>query len=130
VLLEGEGEWDCSKDGNITINQEILTSQVVECYSHVLQQSLMKNQNISDAVSRAEQANKSKNTGISEAIATAMGPFAMIWIVVIIAIVVAIPLLLFAFKSRGGKVNIPTINVPNPLEKAVSQALRQASRRY
>ena len=43
--------------------------------------------------------------------------------------VVAIPLLLFAFKSGGGKINMPTINVPNPLEKTVAQALRQASRR-
>jgi hypothetical protein len=57
-----------------------------------------------------------------------MGPYAMIIIAIVIAMVVAIPLLLFAFKSGGGKLKMPTINVPNPLEKPIAQFLKRASR--
>lgn len=131
--LEFNGKWDCGKQGNITVNQEILTAQVVECYSDAIQEALMKNSSIADAVNKAEQRAKSTNTGIGEAVSSIlssfMGPYAMIIIAIVIAMVVAIPLLLFAFKKGGGKLNMPTINVPNPLEKPIAQFLKRASRR-
>ena len=128
-IYVNKGKWDCGQQGEIRIDQELVSAQVVECFANAAQEAIMQNANIADAVNKAEQTNTSKIGGIAEAISAVLGPYAMIIIAIVIAMVVAIPLLLFAFKSGGGKINMPTINVPNPLEKTVAQALRQASRR-
>jgi len=128
-IYVNKGKWDCGQQGEIRIDQETVSAQVVECFANAAQEAIMQNANIADAVNKAEQTNTSKIGGIAEAISAVLGPYAMIIIAIVIAMVVAIPLLLFAFKSGGGKINMPTINVPNPLEKTVAQALRQASRR-
>ncbi len=126
--LEFNGKWDCGQQGQIKIDQDLVSNQVVECFSDALQQAVMQNSNIADAVNKATQEQKSKQGGIAEAISAVMGPYAMIIIAIVIAMVVAIPLLLFAFKKGGGKINMPTINVPNPLEKPIAQFLKRASR--
>ena len=128
--LEFNGKWDCGKLGQININQEIVSAQVVECFANAAQEAIMQNANIADAVNKAEQANTSKVGGVAELASAIMGPYAMIVIAIVIAMVVAIPLLIFAFKSGGSKSNNPTIDVPTPLENAVAQALRQAYRKY
>ncbi len=126
--LEFNGKWDCGQQGQIKIDQDLVSNQVVECFSDALQQAIMQNENIADAVNKATQEQKSKQGGIAEAISAVMGPYAMIIIAIVIAMVIAIPLLLFAFKSGGGKLKMPTINVPNPLEKPIAQFLKRASR--
>lgn len=128
-IYVNKGKWDCGQQGEIRIDQDIVSNQVVECFSEALQQALMQNENIADAVNKSTQSNTSKIGGISEAISAVLGPYAMIIIAIIIAMVIAIPLLLFAFKSGGGELKMPTINVPNPLEKSISQFLKKASKK-
>jgi uncharacterized protein with GYD domain len=119
--LEFNGKWNCGERGQITINQEIVSAQVVECFANAAQEAIMQNTNIADAVNKAEQANTSKVGGVAEAISAVMGPYAMIVIAIVIAMVVAIPLLLFTFKSGG--------EVPSSIEPTISQFLKKASKR-
>ncbi len=123
--LEFNGKWDCGQQGQIVINQELVSAQVVECFSDALQQAVMQNQNIADAVNKAEQANTSKVGGISEAISAVMGPYAMIIIAIVIGVIIFIPLIIFAFKSGGSS---ETPSSPQ-LEATIAQFLKKASRR-
>lgn len=117
-----KGEFDCGKTGGeIKIDQGVLSEQVVECFSTALQEAVMQNQNIADAVNKAEQVQKAKQGGVAEAISAVMGPYAMI--VIAIVMVVAIPLLIFAFKSGGEVPSSPQI------EASISQFLKKASKR-
>jgi hypothetical protein len=119
--LEINGKWNCGEQGPIVIDQDLVSSQVVECFANAAQEAIMQNQNIADAVNKAEQANTSKVGGAAELASAIMGPYAMIVIAIVIAMVVAIPLLIWSFKSGGS--STPSV------EATVSQFLKKASKR-
>ncbi len=75
----------------------------------------------SSSVNKAEQANTSKVGGAAELASAIMGPYAMIVIAIVIAMVIFIPLIIFAFKSGGS--STPSV------EATVSQFLKKASKR-
>jgi hypothetical protein len=117
--LEINGKWDCGTQGPIVVNQELVSAQVVECFANAAQEAIMQNQNIADAVNKSSQENISKNAGAAELVSAFLGPYAMIIIAIVIALVVAIPLLIWSFKSG----DTPSV------EATISQFLKKASRR-
>ena len=123
--LEFNGKWDCGERGQINVNQELVSAQVVECFANAAQEAIMQNANIADAVNKSAQANTSKVGGVAEAISAVMGPYAMIMIAIVIGIIIFIPLIIFAFKSGGSS---ETPSSPQ-IEASIAQFLKKASRR-
>jgi len=119
-----EGKLTLKKNAKINCDvfrspQEIATNQLVECYADAIQQALMQNENIASAVNKSTQSNKSENKGAAELVNAVMGPYAMIIIAVIVALVIFIPLIIFAFKSGGSSESV------SPVETAAAQYLRR-----
>jgi hypothetical protein len=97
-IIINEGKLTCK---NLRNPQEIISSQYLECFADAASSAIMKNEAIADAVNKVEQSNKSENKGAAELVSAVLGPYAMIIIAVIVALVIFIPLMIFAFKSGG-----------------------------
>jgi hypothetical protein len=94
--IEIYGSMKCQTLNN---PQEIISQQLVNCFQDALQQAVMNNANIADAVNKSKQDNTSENKGISELASALLGPYAMIIIAIVIGLIVFIPLIIFALKS-------------------------------
>lgn len=76
-----DGEWSCGKDGKVVINQEIVNKQVAQIYTTKLIETLMKNENIANAVNKAKQESSQEAKGIDSIFS---GAFMMIALIVIV----------------------------------------------
>ena len=99
--LEINGKWDCASMGPIEANQSVVSAQVVECFADALQQAVMSNQSIADAVNKAEQKNISENQGADSFIKAFTGPMMWVAIAIIAIVILAVPLFLFVFRVKS-----------------------------
>jgi len=109
--------------------QEIISEQLVNCFQDALQQAVMNNTNIADAVNKTKQANTSENKGVAELASALLGPYAMIIIAIVIGLVVFIPLLIWSFGGSKGITDVtkavsdsgllpnPSSGLQNPVQK-------------
>jgi hypothetical protein len=95
--------------------------------------SISQNEDVKKAIAEVQQTQKTESAGldtitgqIADVAKSAISGYTMIIIAVVAAIVLAIPILIFAFKSGGPDT---VTNVTPAVETAIAQFLRKASRR-
>jgi hypothetical protein len=86
-LIENDGLIDCSEGGQINNPQEIISDQLVMCFSEALTEALLKNENISKAKTTLEESQTSKNTGLDGVISAIFSMWGIIGIVVIVVVI-------------------------------------------
>ena len=101
-----KGTIKCGPNGSINNPQEIISTQMVECYSDALNSALMKNELIAKAVNNVAQDNSSKNAGVAEAI-TAITSGLMMPFIILFVIILIIGMIMY-FMSSGKKQTIKT----------------------
>ena len=101
-----KGIIECEPGESIENPQEIISSQLVECYSDALNKALMKNELIAKAVNNVAQDNSSKNAGVAEAI-SAITSGLMMPLIILFVIILIIGMVMY-FMSSGKKQTIKT----------------------
>ena len=97
------GSVDCTEGGSIDITQQGIVNSFTNAVSGVIQSALMENQQINAAITKLENDQKSKNTGIGDAILKALSGFGMVLIAIPLLIIAAI--IVMKMMSGGKKPN-------------------------
>ena len=120
-------------DKGCYIDQDFVFTQTANNIMESVFNSISQNEDVKKAIAEVKQAQVTENKGldtitgqIADVAKSAISGYTMIIIAVVAAIVLAIPILIFAFKS-GGSSEAPA--VAPAIETAIAQFLRKASRR-
>ena len=120
-------------DQGCYIDQNFVFQQTANNIMESVFNSISQNEDVKKAIAEVQQTQKTESAGldtitgqIADVAKSAISGYTMIIIAVVAAIVLAIPILIFAFKS-GGSSEAPA--VAPAVETAIAQFLRKASRR-
>ena len=120
-------------DKGCYIDQDFVFTQTANNIMESVFNSISQNEDVKKAIAEVKQAQVTENKGldtitgqIADVAKSAISGYTMIIIAVVAAIVLAIPILIFAFKS-GGSSEAPAVTPA--IETAIAQFLRKASRR-
>lgn len=117
INIGPNGTFTCPPGGSTPTIQSIAASQTAQCYSNAIQNALMQNTNIANAVNNANNSNSSTNTGVPTSLADLLGfsglsPTTMIYLGFFILIMIIV--YKYMGSSSSSSQTLPPF-IPSPM---------------